>query len=201
MDPALIAFCGLLIGLALLVLEFFIPSGGMIFVGAVVFLLAGIWGAYKAWFGTDPQMFAIYIGMLIVLIPGSVGGGLYVISRTSLGDHVLLKAPELENLTGNTAEVDRLRSLIGQRGRTLGLLNPGGIVVIEGDRHHCESPGMLIDPNTEVEVVDVKGIRLVVRVPLSGETSQDTAVVDAGPVPDAEPETQDEESLDFDIPG
>ncbi len=195
MDPALIALVGMLLGLSLLVAEFFVPSGGMIFLGACACLLIGVWGAWKAWGVSDFSVFLGYIAMLFVLIPGAIGGGLYLLQNTSLGDRVLLKAPDPEEVSPYAKEVERLRKLIGRRGRTVGLLHPAGMVEVDGERYHCASTGMMVDPNTEVEIIDVDGTRLVVRVPFETETRQDETVETS-----SKPADTAAESFDFDVP-
>ncbi len=211
MDPILIAMLGLVIGLALLIVEFFIPSGGLIFVVACVSLLAGTWGAWQAWSGEHMTYFWIYLVSLIILAPGSVFGGLYLLDNTSLGNNVLLTPPTKDEVEGFEKASDKLRELVGNRGKAMGLLNPGGMVLVEGQRFHCETPGMMIDPGTEVEVIEVSGNRLVVRVPFESETSNDNAIgtADQEPQTDApastevvnsSPVEEETESFDFDIP-
>ncbi|MFK7820564.1 MAG: NfeD family protein [Planctomycetaceae bacterium] len=201
MDPVLIALCGLLIGLALLVLEFFIPSGGLIFVLACISLVVGTWGAWHAWGADQFWLFGTYLAAMFVLAPASVIGGLYLLDTTSLGDRVLLEGPKPDEVAGFGDEVQKLREMIGQRGETMGLLNPGGMVIVDGNRYHCESPGMMIQPGTEVEVFDVESNRLVVRVPISDETSQDTTVAVTENGEADQPEGESLEPFDFDLPG
>ena len=43
------------------------------------------------------------------------------------------------------------------------LLNPGGLVLVDGTRQHCESEGILLAAGSPVEIVAVKGNRVVVR--------------------------------------
>lgn len=199
MDPALLAILGMLIGLALLVIEFFIPSGGLILVLACISLLSGVWGAWKAWGQDDPSMFATYLGLMVLLIPGAVGGGLYILNNTALGDRVLLRGPTPDEVAGLNTETEKLRTLVGSRGKTLSLLNPGGLVLVDGTRYHCESRGMMIEPQTEVEVLDVDGTRLVVRVPSEGQTRQDTdSESEEVRIADASDSTS--EGFDFEIP-
>jgi len=196
MDPVLLAILGLIIGLALLAIEFFIPSGGLIFVVACVCLVVGVWGAWGAWGMHHRPWFWTYVGSLVVLIPGSLVGALYVLNNSRFGDNVLLRPPSVDDVDGFERESDRLRELIGKTGTTLGLLNPGGMVIVDGERHHCETPGMMIEPQTEVEVIEVNGNRLVVRVPFERKTSQDTPET-GSQVAAASDEV---ESFDFDVP-
>jgi membrane-bound ClpP family serine protease len=200
MDPVLLAVCGLLIGLALLVLEFFIPSGGLIFVLACVSLAVGAWGAWTAWGDDQFWLFGTYLAAMFVLAPASFIGGLYLLDTTSLGDKILLEGPKPDEVAGFSDEIQKLREMIGQRGETMGLLNPGGMVIVDGNRYHCESPGMMIQPGTEVEIIDVDANRLVVRVPIVGSISQDTEVA-AAEVAKVDPaEAESLEPFDFEVP-
>lgn len=198
MDPVLIAILGLVIGLALLAIEFFIPSGGLIFVIACVSLTVGVWGAWGAWGADHRPWFWTYVGSLVFLIPGSVAGGLYALNNSKFGNNVLLKPPSPDEVDGFERESDKMRQLIGQRGEALGLLNPGGMVIVDGNRYHCETLGMMIDPKTKVEVIEVNGNRLVVRVPFESKTSQDTPSTSPQVVESST--TEDAGSFDFDVP-
>lgn len=202
MDPTLIAGLGLIIGLALLIIEFFIPSGGLIFVVACASLAAGVWGAWQAWADVSMVYFWTYVGTLTVLAPSAMFGGLYLLDNTSLGDRVLLTPPTIDEVDGFERESNKLRELIGKRGKALGLLNPGGMVIVEDLRYHCETPGMLVDPGTEIEVIDVSGNRLVVRVPFESETSHDIGLATTEDEPSAGTQQPADgvESFDFDIP-
>jgi membrane-bound ClpP family serine protease len=56
-----------------------------------------------------------------------------------------------------------LSKFIGRIGKTLTLLTPGGLMMVDGERFHCESEGVIIDSGEDVRIVSVKGNRLVVR--------------------------------------
>ena len=66
-----------------------------------------------------------------------------------------------------------------------------GLVLVNGERVHCESEGMMIDPQTTVEILGLKGNRVVVRT-LSPEQEQ------TGPTT-AELDEPDEPPVDFDL--
>jgi membrane-bound serine protease (ClpP class) len=208
MDHATIAILMLFFGLALIIAEFFIPSGGMIAILAAICLSVSVWGAYQAWWETARSIWWSYLAMVALLIPVSAGGGLFLIQRTSLGRHVLLRAPDLEEVTPYAAEERHLRQMIGKRGETVSLLNPGGMVEVEGERFHCECPCMLIEAFQEVEVTGIKGNRLLVR-PASGlvdrllaSRSQPDRQIDesSSGEPAADQGDDDAPPLDFDIP-
>ena len=163
--------------------------------------------------------------LVLVLVLSAVGPGLaiaqpgsdYTVPRTEYGRRLLLEAQSLEDLTPFAEEGEFLSQLVGRTGKTITLLNPGGLVLVENERLHCESQGMLIEPNTEIEVIAVKGNRLVIRIatkPLSSEqlqdapkknlgqesqTSEESQMTDADKS-DRFPQESQDKPLDFDIP-
>jgi len=50
-------------------------------------------------------------------------------------------------------------------------------VLVNDERHHCESQGMIIESEVDVEVIAVEGTRLVVKIvkqPPAGELKSDS---------------------------
>lgn len=164
MEYSHFALLFLALALALFAAEIFIPSGGMITVAAILCLAASVWCAWKAWWSSEPAYWWTYVAAVVILIPAALGGALYVFPRTAWGRQILLEAPRPEDVAPYAQEEERLAHLVGHRGKTLTLMNPGGLVLLNGERMHCISEGILIDPQTEVEVIAVKGNRPVVRV-------------------------------------
>ena len=194
----------LVIGLALLIAEVFIPSGGVILMMAVASLVGSVWFAWSAWWENYPTYWWAYVGSLLVLVPAVLTGAFYVFPRTAWGRRVLLEAPSLEEVTGYAREEEELGRLIGRRGKTLTMLNPGGLVIVDGKRYHAESQGILLDPGEEIEVIARKANRVVVRVPrrsaAPAEAAPESALETAQEEPFA-PEQRDRERrpLDFDF--
>ena len=194
----LFTFVLVTLGVAILVAEVFIPSAGLLSIMALCAFAGSGFCAWNAWYETGRYMYwwGYLFGMLIVL-PASLGGGLYLLPRTKFGRAIFAAPQSLEELTPFQEEEDRLCGLINQTGKAVTLFSPGGMVQIGREKIHAESEGMMIEPQTDVVVVGVKGNRLVVR-----PQSMMQAVADA--TTPAEPESTesapDAESLDFDIP-
>jgi membrane-bound ClpP family serine protease len=192
MDPAYLAVALLVLGLTLIVCEVFIPSAGLIAAFATLCFAGSVVAAVYAWWYDKPTYFAIYAIALLVLIPSALSGALYLLPKTEFGRQVLLEAPALDEVTPYQEEQRQLQQLIGRIGKTLTLLNPGGLVFVDGTRQHCESEGILLEPGTPVEIVAVKGNRVVVR-PVERSANE--------PVSELEPpRTAGETPLDFDLP-
>ncbi|HUG89288.1 MAG TPA: NfeD family protein [Planctomycetaceae bacterium] len=192
----LAAFGLLILGLALIVAEICIPSGGLITIFSVCCFLGSGWFAWQAWAQSSPGIWWTYVAGVIVLVPLTLGLALYILPRTSFGKRILLEAPTLDEVTPYQHEQQRLAQLIGKTGRTLTLLNPGGLVLVEGERMHAETRGLLLDPGVAVKVVAVKGNRIVIQ-PLPAGQPQERAPSDGEqPMQTA----ADEPPLDFDFP-
>ena len=193
MDPAYLAIMLLILGLALIVAEFFIPSSGMITVMAITSLVASVWFAWKAWGTSHTPIFWTFVSILILSLPATLGGTLYAIQNTRLGSSVLLQEPSLDEVTPYSQEQHRLQQLVGKVGRSLTMLNPGGMVLVDGERIHSETPGLMIEADTDVEVIAVKGTRIVVRPAPAGRRDAWLAERDQG-------RDETDRPLDFDIP-
>ncbi len=192
MDPGNLAIILLVLGLSLIVCEVFIPSAGLIAAFATLCFAGSIAAAYTAWWYKNPPYFMIYLVSLLVLIPSALAGAFYLLPRTAFGRQVLLEAPDLDEVTPYQEEQRQLQRLVGQVGKTMTLLNPGGIVLVDGARQHCESEGQMLEAGTPVEIVAVKGNRLVVRPAQPGSPSvpRDTRLS----------QSDDQRPLDFDLP-
>ena len=160
-DAGVLATILLIAGLFLLALELMIPSFGMIGILAALSLLISAWCAWQAWWEDSPGFFWTYAAFWILGIPGVLGGMLFVLQNTSLGDRIVLRAPDEE--IAASEDTNPLGSLVGQLGEAASLLTPGGMVTVNGERYHAESPGMMIESGSAVKVIGIKSSRLVVR--------------------------------------
>lgn len=164
MDYSHFAILLLLLSLALLTAEVFVPSGGFISVLMLLALAGSVFCAFRAWWGTSPALWWSYVASVLVLLPAVLIAAFTIFPRTAYGRRILLDAPAPEEIAAYSREQAELQQLIGRRGKTVTLHNPGGIVTVDGGRHHSETRGMMLDPGEEVEVVAVKGNRVVIRL-------------------------------------
>ncbi len=201
MNFEFLAILLLILGCGLIVAEVFIPSGGMILVMCVISFVASFWCAYKAWWGISPGYFTTYVVSLVVLIPAVLMGVYKVLNDTRMGDRILLSGPDLHDVTPYQNEEAHLAQYVGRRGQTITLLTPGGMVRVNGERLHAFSEGVMIEPGADVEVIAVRGTRVMVR-----EVTGDSAPELNDPAPsddlltEAEPRDAPPAPLDFDVP-
>jgi membrane-bound ClpP family serine protease len=163
MDHSTLAIIFIAVGFVLLVAEVFIPTGGAL--GVMVFLsfATSIYFAYLAWFGQSPTRFWSFVGGLIVMVPVVTFSAFSVLANSSWGDRVLLRAPTSEEVLPYQDELDHLARLIGEKGVAETLLSPGGMVRVGAERLHAFSEGVLINMGEPVEVIAVRGTRILVK--------------------------------------
>lgn len=188
---AIFAVLLLIVALAVLMSEIFVPSGGLL--GMITFftLAISVLFAYRAWGVSHPNIFAAFCVILLMLVPTVIAFGFYILPSTPFGKRVLLEAPETESVTPFSKEWSHLEGRIGQYGVAVTPLHPGGFVKVDGERIPAISDGLSIEPGTSIKVIAASGGSLLVRpeTPPELPTTSD-------PVPDRErPST-----FDFDFP-
>ncbi|EDL61379.1 NfeD family protein [Gimesia maris] len=196
MDYSLIAILALAVALMMMVAEIFLPSGGIIAVLALTSIAGSVWAAWMAWWGTSPGSWWTYIASVIVLIPTTLGFAVRIFPNTAWGKKVIHEVPTLDEVTGFREETEHLQSLIGKIGKTQTLLNPSGFVLVNHERHHCESQGMIVDAQVNVEIIAVEGNRLVVKVVKQPDTDE----AKSGEESTTSDDKIADESLDFEVP-
>ena len=162
MDPMLV-WGLLLLGIAafLGVVEFFIPSAGIIGICALLVAIAGVvclWSYETAWGVT---------GLLSVLVIAPTGTyfGFKVLPYTPIGKGLILSNPEPDNPDAieSGAQLAQRAALVGQEGAAQTDLRPIGVVKIDGHRHDAVAETGYIPAGSKVKVVSADGIQLKVR--------------------------------------
>ncbi|MBT3891409.1 MAG: hypothetical protein HN617_18200 [Planctomycetaceae bacterium] len=165
MEPITWAIILIVVGASLIVLELFIPSGGIIgFLSAASFIAAVVKGFYidtATGFSILGSALAI-AGLMIVLI-------IKYWHHTPIGSRAL--PPDLRV---SEAVVSSLEHLQGAQGISRSDLMPNGEVDIDGKHYDAVSSGTFIAEGNAVQVTDVRGNRLLVQ---AVEIQQATAVI------------------------
>lgn len=153
-----------LIGIAVLlvVVEIFLPTGGLVAVLSALTALAGIvslflhdvtWGA---------------IGLLGVLIAAPIAffGGLRIWESSPIGRR-MMGAPSDKELAEDQAEhareQDERAALVGREGEAVTPLRPVGIVRIDGKRWDAHAELTFIESGERVVVTSADGMQIKVR--------------------------------------
>ena len=138
-----------------LVLEFIIPSGGVLLVLAGLSLGASWWSAFAAGVPGLVTAMAVFdtIGIPVVLFVG-----FRMLQKSSLANR-----HELSSEDGFVAGPDLTSDWQGKEGVTAGVLKLGGKVEIEGQILDANSNGAYLESGVRVRVVSVSQGRLIVE--------------------------------------
>jgi membrane-bound ClpP family serine protease len=148
------------IGLALVMLEIFIPSGGILGFLSAITVLGSIYVAFAN--GGAKTGFS-FVGVAVVGIPIAIVLALKYLPDTPIGRRLLLGVPSEEEVLPEADPRHALRQLVGKFGKANSAMLPGGTVVIDGRSYEAVSESGAIDKGEPVEVVMVRTNRLVIR--------------------------------------
>ncbi|MEM9586506.1 MAG: NfeD family protein [Planctomycetota bacterium] len=164
----------LLLFYVLVVLEFFIPSGGILGAGAALAAVAAIVVAFTHSLGMGATV-TIILGVTTPLLFAVM---VRVWPRTSIGRMLLNRRPgELapEPAPKTTLSGEPLTSLEGKLGVAKSDLLPSGRVRVDHHNLDAVSVGMPIERGTPVVVTRVQGSRVTVRPATADEITEQTS--------------------------
>ena len=154
-DPLTWAILLLIAGCALLVIEMFIPSGGIISICSGVAIIASMVMAFRQGSTTGLS----FMLLTVVAVPSTLGLAIKYWPLTPMGKAFL---GELKT-TAELKPEDTRRELVGKLGIAKSKMLPSGSVQIEGKYIDAISQGAAIDIGQAVVVVEVRANRVVVR--------------------------------------
>lgn len=159
MDSLTWAIICLCVGLALAMLEFFVPSGGIIGLLAVGTLLTAIVMAFQtsAWTGLA------FAAVSVIGAPVMISLAFRWWPNTPMGRRLLLDVHRPEDVLPDNDLRRELKNLVGKFGEAKTLMTPNGAVDVHGRVVDAVSEGMVIEPGRRVRVVEVRGTRVLVR--------------------------------------
>lgn len=160
MDPLVWSSLLLLVGLTLVLVEVFVPSGGVLGLLSITSIVASI---ALAFYHKGIEVGLIFLIVATVLVPTALVLAFRYWPYTPMGRRLLLDVRSGEDLLPDTPERRSLRELVGKVGVAKTLMLPSGAIVIAGRTIDALSEGMPIEPGQKVRVIEVHGNRVVVR--------------------------------------
>jgi len=146
----------------LLLVELFLPTGGLLGTSALIAGLAGLVCLFRydtAWG---------FSGLLatVILLPAFAGFAFRIWPSTPMGRRIIgapteeaLEESQLQELK----EKERLAALVGREGMVITTLRPVGVVEIDGVRHDALAETMFVQSGSRVKVVYADGSQIKVR--------------------------------------
>jgi membrane-bound ClpP family serine protease len=150
----------LLLGLGVMVLEVFVPSGGILGFVSIAALVAAVATAFLEQ-GVTAGMASLAV--VVFAVPSVLALAFRWFPETPLGRRVLPPAPEGADVLPDRERRRHVRELVGHAGRTVTELLPWGRVEIDGESIEAMSEGGPIEAGVAVEAVGVQNTSLIVR--------------------------------------
>lgn len=167
-DPWIWAILLLFVGMALVVMDIFLPSGGIFAFLAVCSIIGAVWLGFS-------HNSAVGVGILAGAVVGSVVAVVVALKywpSTSLGKQMLLQVPTSSDVLPENSPRRALEGMVGRVGHAKSPMLPSGIVAVDGVTLDAISEGLPVEAGQRVRVVEVRGNRIVVRG-LSDQTNDD----------------------------
>ena len=144
-----------LLGVAVIIAEVIIPSGGILSI-----LATGIFGysIYLVFSGVSNVAGAAFLIVDIITLPIVVIIGLKMLAKSPVTLRKTLSSKE-----GVSSQSPELEQYLNVEGTTVTDLRPAGMARINGKRVDVVSRGEYIDKNMNIYVSDVTGNQIIVR--------------------------------------
>lgn len=163
MESMLLIGIGLLgLGVLLMVLEAFVPSGGILGVAAFASAIAGIVFLFKydVMWGAIGSMGAVILGPMVFF------GALNLLPNTPIGR--IMVGQSSEEIARTLAQTNKEQrsdreDLLDMEGVALTDMRPSGVVEIGGVRHDAIAMGGIVDKGSGVRVTNVDGLTIEIR--------------------------------------
>lgn len=155
LDPIAWSVLLMLVGCVLVVLEVFIPSGGIISVLAAVAFIASIIIAFQESAATG----FVFTSAAVIAVPTVLVLAFKYWPKTPMGKAFLGELPT----DAEVAPEDERRALVGRVGVARTKMLPSGAVEIDGQMVDAVTQGQAIEPGMYVTVVEVRANRVIVR--------------------------------------
>lgn len=151
----LIALGILLIFVEILILPGFGAAGvpGIILFGVGIGLI---------WAKSGMTTALIYASVALIFVIPIAVIGLSLVRESPLGKTFILTTAQ-KSEEGFQAAPQELTELVGKSGKAVSPLRPAGVGLINGQRVDIVTQGEFVEPEAEIEVIQVEGSRVIVR--------------------------------------
>lgn len=147
------------LGVAVIIVELFVPSAGLLGIVAAILLISGIVSAFLY----SIEAGALLLLLLVLLLPVLFVALIKVWPSTPIGKRILLGRMREEEVVLKGEHYDGLKELIGLTGVAKTKMLPSGVIEVNGRTYDAVSDGFAIDPGQPLKVTAVRTNRLFVQ--------------------------------------
>lgn len=155
--PMLVCF---VVGIALLVIEAFVPGFGLPGISGIVLEVAAV---TLTWLNHGPLAALGMTIAVLALIAIAISMSLRSATKGKLSRSKLVLQQREINEEGYRAQED-MKVFLGREGVATTVLRPTGMATFDGVKLNVVSDGVFVPAETKVRIVQVEGSRIVVQV-------------------------------------
>ena len=149
----------LVIGMVLIVLELFVPSGGMVGLMAAVCLAAAIAFAFMI----SVTYGSILLVVVTITVPILLMAMIKIWPHTPIGKRLFSKLPTEEEVRPQGERIETIQSLVGKRGVAKTKMLPSGSITVDGKTYDAVTNGSPVEAGEKIEVISIRTNRIIVR--------------------------------------
>jgi len=148
----------LALGLVFGLVEFLVPSHGLLTMAAIGSFVAAVVLAFLI--GETQGFVTLLVGVL--LAPFALYAAICAWPHTPIAKRLILKEGTGFGKAGDLAHLDPA-DYVGRIGVSKTLLRPAGKITVDGRALDCLTEGDLVEPGRKVRIIAVEGARVIVR--------------------------------------
>lgn len=175
MTPIIWAALLLVLALAFVTLEVFVPSGGVLGFLAGCSLIASLAVVFT---GVGLLAASIYLALIAMVVPMLIVALIKWWPYTPIGRRVLNLPPGQEHEITGAVDYSNWKQLVGRVGIAQTTMLPSGMVLIDGRKFDAASDGTVIERGDPVQVIATEGNHIIVTKALSPQPTTETASTD-----------------------
>lgn len=144
-----------LVGVAVIIAEFIVPTAGILAMVSMVIFGYSIYYVF-AHASTSAGITFIIVDLLMIPVLVVIGFKMLASSSATLRN-------SLDNKDGAVSQPEEWSALVGKEGTSQNALHPAGTAMIEGIKYDVVSKGDFIEKGKPIVVVAIDGNRIVVK--------------------------------------
>ena len=149
-----------LIGLIAIIIELFVPAGGVIGFIGIGLIVSSIISAYTR-FGIIIGTVFLLVG--IIFLPILFGISFKIFPHTFAGKIFILKDSQKKEKGFVSHDEAKYNIILNKEGTALTPLRPIGLARIDNNKFNVTTTGEFINKNVKIRVIKVEGNKIVVR--------------------------------------
>lgn len=153
----LLAIILLILGIVIILLEFFIPSFGLIGVIGVASIIGSIVTAFRI----NSTAGAVFLTASLIIVPALMLIFFKIFPRTFIGKKLILHK-QMKQQDGFESAAGDYTNLRGKTGMAVTDLRPSGTIEIEQRKYSALTSGEYIVKNKRVNIVKTEGSKIIV---------------------------------------